>query len=61
MAGRGKGTREESWLEKGAGRELALNHRQGQLTPDTGAVRPVAEKRGSSQGEEDRVKMSAFQ
>ena len=53
LAGRGNGTREESWLEKGAGRQLAWDHGQGQSTPDTGAVRP-AEKIGSS--EEERVK-----
>ena len=66
VSGSGKGTRKESWLDKGAERqlatgqqrgesaeELAWNHGQGQSTPDTGAVRP-AEKIGSS--EEDRVK-----
>ena len=61
-----QGDTKESWLGKGAERQLATgqqrgesaevwawNHGQGQLTPDTGAVRP-AEKIGSS--EEDRVK-----
>ena len=52
-------TREESWLDKGAQKQLVWNHGQGQSTPDTGAVRPLAEKIGPS--EEDRVKMSAFQ
>ena len=59
MAGRGNGTREESWLEKGADTELVWNHGQGQSTPDTGAVRPVGGD-GVQTSEEDRVKMSAF-
>ena len=57
MAGRGNGTREESWLEKGAQRQLAWNHGQGRSTPDTGAVRPVGGD-GSRPVKEDRVKMS---
>ena len=38
--------------------ELAWNHGQGQSTP---FPETVAEKRGSSHGEEDRLKMSAFE
>ena len=68
VSGSCKGTRKESWVEKGAGRqlttgpgrgqlatgqqrELAWNHGQMRSTPET-----VAEKRGSSHGEEDWVK-----
>ena len=51
VAGRGNGTREESWLEKGADKQLAWKHGQMRSTPET-----VAEKIGSS--EEDWVKMS---
>ena len=66
-SGSGKGTRKESWLEKGAERqlvmgqqrgesaeELAWNHGQMRSTPET-----VVKKIGSS--EEDWVEMSAFQ
>ena len=62
-----EGDAKESWLDKGAGRQLAMgqqrgesaeelawNHEQMRSTPET-----VAEKIGSS--EEDWVKMSAFQ
>ena len=62
VSGSGKETRKESWLDKGAGRqlatgqqrgesaeELAWNHGQMRSTPET-----VTEKIGSS--EEDRVK-----
>ena len=61
VSGSGKGTREESWLEKGADKQLATAHGQGQSTPDTGVVRPVrgdgvqTSERRSSQDE------SAFQ
>ena len=55
VAGRGNGTREESWLDKGAGRQLAWNHGQGQSTPDTVAEKIGTSERRSSQDE------SAFQ
>ena len=54
MAGRGNGTREESWLEKGADKRWVTGHGERRSTTDT-----VAERIGSS--EENRVKMSAFQ
>ena len=67
VSGSGKGTRKESWVEKGAERqlatgqqrgesaeELAWNHGQMRSTPET-----VAEKIGSS--EEEWVRMLAFQ
>ena len=35
MSGSGNGTREESWLDKGADRQLATGHGQGQSTRDS--------------------------
>ena len=60
VAGRGNGTREEIWLEKGADRELATGHGQGQSTPDTVAERRVSMRNGPAKKIESQ-EMSAFQ
>ena len=60
MTGSGRGR--EKRVEKGARSwELATGHGQRQSTPDTGSREASQDERGSSDSEEDRVKMSAFQ
>ena len=59
MAGRGNGTREESWLEKGADKRVGDGTRTEAV--DSGHPSREARQHEIGSSEEDRVKMSAFQ